>query len=55
MTEPKAHHLKHLDYIQAVITRMAQHSFTLKGWCRARERLRSGSPLNNRFLIPPVV
>lgn len=33
MAEPKPHQLKHLDYIQAIITRMAQHSFTLKGWC----------------------
>ena len=33
MTEPKSHQLKHLDYIQSIITRMAQHSFTLKGWC----------------------
>lgn len=33
MVEPKSHQLKHLDYIQAIINRMAQHSFTLKGWC----------------------
>ena len=33
VTEPKSHQLKHLDYIQSIITRMAQHSFTLKGWC----------------------
>lgn len=33
MIEPKSHQLKHLDYIQSIITRMAQHSFTLKGWC----------------------
>lgn len=33
MAEPKPHQLKHLDYIQAIITRMAQHSFALKGWC----------------------
>lgn len=33
MLEPKAHQLKHLDYIQAIISRMAQHSFALKGWC----------------------
>jgi uncharacterized membrane protein YjgN (DUF898 family) len=25
--------LKHLEFIQAVITRMAQNSFLIKGWC----------------------
>lgn len=29
----KADHHKHMDYVQAAITRLAGNSFLLKGWC----------------------
>jgi len=51
--------LKHLEFIQNVITRMNANSFLIKGWCitlvAAVFAIKAGNPDFKFFLIPIVI